>query len=100
MWEAIPVSLTNILFQKSGVLGVWDDTTNIAKPYSLSEFSRNSGRTVTIYELIGDRRVVIESHPESRSLRVVTADEGLRWMYAYWFGWYAFFAHAKVYTQP
>lgn len=98
--EAIPAPPTDILFRKWRVLGVWDDEAHLAKAYCISEFPNDAQDTVTIEESIGDQRITIAYNPEAESLRVVNADDGLRWMYAYWFGWYAFFPHTQVYTQP
>ncbi|HIK91649.1 MAG TPA: DUF3179 domain-containing protein [Planctomycetes bacterium] len=100
MWNAIPAPPTDILFQKLRVLGVWDPEEHRAKAYCLSEFPDEADGTVVIHDVIGDRKVAIAYDPETQSLRVVRTDEGLRWMYAYWFGWYAFFLHTTVYTQP
>jgi len=79
---------------KSRVLGVW--TEDSARAYPLSAFGRTE-RTLT-QELDG-RRFTLHFDPEARSLRVVKADEGIDWMYSFWFAWYAFRPETEVFGR-
>lgn len=38
--------------------------------------------------------------PESKALRVVTADSGLNWMYSFWFARAAFHPQTDIHTLP
>lgn len=90
MFPARPTS--GRLATKARVLGVWTD--DAARAYPESAFSGQRNRAE---EEIGGKKVVIEFNPESRSLRVVEADEGVRWMYSLWFAWHAFRPETTVF---
>ena len=94
-----PVAPLDILGDKSRVLGVWNPAEHRAIAFSLQELAQAGGQATTVEKTIGTRKVTIAYNPEAESLRVVRADEGLQWMYAYWFGWYAFFPHTEVYVH-
>lgn len=70
---------------KARVLGVW--TEGAARAYPESAFA---GEPAQIEDRLEGKRVVVEYRPDARSLRIVEADDGVHWMYAFWFGWYAF----------
>ncbi len=53
----------------------------------------------TIQDSVGGRNVTIQFNPAANTLRVVEADEGVSWMYSFWFAWYAFRPHTDV-LQP
>ncbi|TWU08918.1 hypothetical protein CA54_41570 [Symmachiella macrocystis] len=76
---------------KARVLGVW--TANTSRAYPESIFSKERTR---IEEQIDGKKIVINFDPQSRSLRVVQADEGVQWLYSLWFAWYAFHPETSV----
>lgn len=82
--------------EKSRVLGVWAED-GTAKAYPLAEF-RLTREPLDIRDEIAGRKLTLHFDPESNSLRVVSADRGLQWMYALWFAWYAFHSHTLVYS--
>ncbi len=97
--ESEPIAPTDILYQKSRVLGVWNPAEQKAIAFPLLVFAEEGGPATTVEKTIGTRKVTIAYNPEAKSLRVVKADEGLQWMYSYWFGWYAFFPHTEIYVH-
>ena len=82
MFPASPRS--DKLATKARVLGVWSG--EHARAYSATMFS--DGQTL-IEDTLDGKRIVIELNSESQSLRVVESDDGLQWMYSFWFAWYA-----------
>lgn len=90
MFPAKPES--NRLPTKERVVGVW--TAEAARCYPESAFSRDRPR---IEDTIGDERVVIAFNPDTRSLRVEAADQGVQWMYSLWFAWHAFRPGATIF---
>ena len=92
MFPVKPVSRR--LPTKQRVLGIW--TTNAARAYPVSAFG-NKPQTIT-QELDG-RSFSVQFDPASRSLRVSGADDGVQWMYSFWFAWYAFRPQTEVYKQ-
>lgn len=79
---------------KSPVLGVWSD--GKARAYPLSAFGKAS--TSLEQELDGRQFKLLYDH-DNRSLRVAESDEGLQWMYSFWFAWYAFRPHTEVFSR-
>ena len=75
----------NRLPNKERVLGVW--TSDAARCYPESSFGPNRTR---VEDTAGDKKIVIAFNPETKSLRVESADDGVQWMYSLWFAWYAF----------
>ncbi len=84
--------LSRVLPAKQRVLGLW--TNNAARAYPLSAFGKKSQR---LEEQIDGREVVLEFDAESQSVRVVQADEGVQWIYSFWFAWYAFRPETEVF---
>ena len=70
---------------KVRVLGIWSDTA--ARAYRIGDFV---DRKEAFEDEIAGKRIELRPNPSGTSLRVVRADEGLHWVYAYWFAWYAF----------
>lgn len=83
---------------KQRVLGIWDDAGD-ARAYSLATFTDHDEPFEFQDDLAG-KKLTLAYTPEARSLRVVSADEGLHWMYALWFAWYAFRSHTDIYAPP
>ena len=80
------------LTNKEPVLGVW--TAGAAKAYTLSAFE---DRSETVRDELDGQQVTVKYDPGAKSLRVVEADDGVQWMYALWFAWYAFHPQTEVY---
>ncbi|MBI2480856.1 MAG: DUF3179 domain-containing protein [Planctomycetia bacterium] len=72
------------LSAKARVLGVWTGTKARAYPESAFGLDRT-----WIEDTLDGKTIVLEFNPESNSLRVANADEGVQWMYSLWFAWYA-----------
>ncbi len=90
MFPAKPAS--DRLPAKAKVLGVWTD--GAARAYPVSAFNK---RRTRIEDTVGGKKVVIEFNPLAESMRVAEADEGARWMYSFWFAWYAFYPQTDVF---
>jgi len=86
--------MNNRLPAKSLILGVWSD--GKARAYPLSAFGNAS--TSLEQELDGRQFNLLYDH-DNRSLRVAESDEGLQWMYSFWFAWYAFRPHTEVFSR-
>lgn len=82
MFPAKPAS--DRLPAKARVLGVWSG--KAARAYPESAFGRDRTR---IEDTLDGKTIVVEFNPESKSLRIVKADDGVHWMYSLWFAWYA-----------
>lgn len=84
--------MSNRLPAKAPVLGVWAG--GKARAYPLSAFDPR-GETLD-QELAGKRfRLIYDG--QHKAVRVASADEGIQWMYSFWFAWYAFRPHTDVY---
>jgi hypothetical protein len=93
MFPAQPTS--DRLPAKARVLGVW--TSGAARAYPESAFNRQKSR---VEDEVGGKKVVIAFNPDAESLRVLSAEEGVQWMYALWFAWYAFHPETTVFEWP
>ncbi len=80
--------------KKQRVLGVLVD--GRSRAYPRSAFGE---QTTRIEDELGGKRIVIDFSPDSESLRVVEADEGVTWMYSFWFAWYAMYPETSVYQH-
>jgi hypothetical protein len=80
---------------KMPVLGLWSETKSLAVP---ANAFGDADQTFDV-ELNG-KRASLSYSAQHHSIRVVKADEGVQWMYAYWFAWYAFHPDTTVYTKP
>jgi len=76
---------------KTPVLGVW--TGNETRAYPISLF--NTQRT-RIEDQIDGKKLVLEFDPDANSVRVVEAEDGLSWLYSFWFAWYALHPDTEV----
>ncbi|QDU78694.1 hypothetical protein Pla110_03980 [Polystyrenella longa] len=79
---------------KERVLGVWTEKTNRAYPVSL--FSADK---TTIEDEIGGLKIKLAYNPNTESIRVVEADEGLEWMYSFWFAWAAIRRDTEIHNE-
>ncbi len=80
---------------KELVLGI--KTKNATRAYPLSRFQHLTSAT-EFQDVIDGLNVTFVYQPQSRSLRVTKFDEGVEWMYAYWFAWFAFYPETDIYT--
>lgn len=87
-------SVSNALPAKTPVLGVW--TADAARAYTVAPFINGPNK---IEESVGGRSVTIEYSPTANTLRVIEADEGVNWMYSFWFAWYAFRPRTDVFQH-
>ncbi|MEX0611151.1 MAG: DUF3179 domain-containing protein [Pirellulales bacterium] len=78
---------------KERVLGVW--TASAARAYPLSALAKL--REPLAQEIDG-RKFTLVYNQKAQSVRVTDADEGLHWMYSFWFGWYAFHRDTQLFT--
>jgi len=81
--------------RKTLVLGI--QSGDQSRAYAYSEFSKVWKET-TIQQSLNGHQFELEWNPEAQSLRVVSADEGITWNYAFWFAWYAFHPETEVYA--
>ncbi|MEX2139445.1 MAG: DUF3179 domain-containing protein [Pirellulales bacterium] len=77
---------------KEAVLGVF--VGDQARAYPLRELARLKG---PLEESLGGSRFTIEYNAEAKSARVTKADDKVRWMYSFWFAWYAFRPQAELF---
>lgn len=90
-----PVPITsNRLPLKSRVLGVW--TKNASRAYPIGALGR---KAIELTDVLDGKRVTLAYNPVAKSLRVVTADDGVSWMYSFWFAWYAFRPDTDVFSR-
>ena len=92
MFPARPMN--NRLPAKSLILGVWSE--GKAKAYPLRAFS---ARTKSLKQELNGKQFKLIYDQQHKSLRVAQADEGLQWMYSFWFAWYAFRPHTEVFSS-
>ena len=85
--------MNNRLPAKSMVLGVWSD--GKARAYPLAAFRTE---VEGLEQNLDVKRFTLAYDAGHKTLRVVDADEGLHWMYSFWFAWYAFHPQTDVYT--
>ncbi len=91
MFPARPMS--DRLPAKAMVLGVWSE--GKARAYPLSAFN---ARSKSLKQELNGKHFKLVYDDQHKSLRVTEADEGLQWMYSFWFAWYAFRPHTDLYT--
>ncbi len=88
-----PVTPVNKRFpNKERVLGVWVGDQYRAYPESL--FPADPPQ---ITDTIGDKNITVVLDRKSHSFRVTHADEGVSWLYSFWFAWYALHPETSVY---
>jgi hypothetical protein len=78
---------------KERVLGVWTGDCFRAYPESRMPKDRRQ-----IRDTLEGKTLTLEWDPQSRTLRVVTADEGVEWLYSFWFAWYAMHPETSLYA--
>lgn len=86
--------LNPALKPKTPILGVWSEKTYRA--YQVKPFGENKNR---LEDTIEGKKIVLEYIAESNSLRVVEADEGLDWLYSFWFAWAAMNPQTELYES-
>jgi hypothetical protein len=89
-----PVSRQNGRLEKKHlVLGVWTD--NASRAYPLSAFD---GEDRQLTDEIDGRHITLRYDAKAKSLTIDSADEGVKWMYSFWFAWYAFRPETDIYS--
>lgn len=81
---------------KTRVLAVW--TEGKSRAYPLAQFRRYR-RNADLDDELDGLRFGLSYNNEANSLRVTHADEGLSWMYAFWFAWSAFHPETEVFRS-
>ena len=79
---------------KARVLGVSTDTEHRAYPVAVF---KTVGQDRQIDQELGGHHFRLSYNADSKSLRIVRAGDGLKWMYSYWFAWYAFHPDTDVF---
>lgn len=77
---------------KERVLGVWAGTQ--FRAYPESAFPADQSR---ITDTIGDKKITVNFDRTRRTFRVEQADEGVLWLYSFWFAWYSLHPETSVY---
>jgi hypothetical protein len=87
----------NRLPKKTRVIGIWSDKSHLAVPETLFT---GKGEDTEFESTLDGLKFTVRYSSESKSLRVVTADSGLNWMYSLWFAWAAFHPQTDIQTLP
>ncbi|MCA9010575.1 MAG: DUF3179 domain-containing protein [Planctomycetaceae bacterium] len=87
----------NRLPRKTRVLGIWSDKSQMAVPETLFT---GKGEDTEFESTLDGLKFTVRYSSESKSLRVVTADSGLNWMYSLWFAWAALHPQTDIQTLP
>ncbi len=85
--------LSNRLPIKSRVLGVWSD--GKARAYPLAAFR---AEVEGLEQELDGKRFRLAYDAKHKTLRVLDAQQGVQWMYSFWFAWHAFRPGTDVYT--
>ena len=80
---------------KERVLGVWVGDAYRAYPESRFPLGQDE-----ISDKIGDKQLTIVIDRNTKTMRVTSADEGVSWLYSFWFAWYALHPDTTVYGDP
>ena len=86
------------LAAKAAVLGVWVGDASRAYPVSAL-----GGEIREIRDTLAGHQLTLAFEPNPARIRVVSADEGVQWMYSLWFAWYAFRPETEIFqlgTSP
>ncbi|QDT97222.1 DUF3179 domain-containing protein [Gimesia aquarii] len=84
------------LSNKTPLLGIW--VGDQKRAYPVTAFAHLTKVTEIEQELAG-KKFTLVYNPNGKTLRVVNADQDLRWMYSFWFAWYAFYPEAELYAS-
>ncbi|QDV20581.1 hypothetical protein Pan153_52570 [Gimesia panareensis] len=77
---------------KTPVLGVWNGTKAIAFPLNRFSIENPLSR-----ETINGKKFEVRFNPQSKGLQVLNAEDGVEWMYTFWFAWAAFHPQTEIY---
>ncbi len=83
------------LAAKTPVLGVLSE--NAQRAYSLARFAKGQGGRFE--DQLDGHKLTLVYDPEHQTLRIERADQGLEWMYSYWFAWAAFYPETDIYSN-
>ncbi len=90
-------NVDNRLPYKVPLLGVW--VGDKRRAYPVTAFQHLTEPLEIEQELDG-KKFTLVYHPQAKSLRVAKSDQGVRWMYSFWFAWYAFYPDTELYSPP
>lgn len=91
MFPARPMS--DRLAPKTLVLGVW--TEGKARAYPIASFG---ARDQTLEQELDGKSFTLVYDARHRALRIDSADDGVEWMYSFWFAWYAFRPETELFA--
>ena len=80
---------------KTPVLGVTVAKSHRAFPVTAFAASPDPQR---VQQELAGRRFAVVYAPQHETLRIADADEGVEWMYAFWFAWAAFHPDTEIYA--
>lgn len=83
-----------LLPAKVRVLGMWTDDGG-ARAYPLSALAKLDGPVV---DWLQGKKLSISYNHEAHSARVEQADDGVHWVYSFWFAWFAFHPKTDVFA--
>lgn len=78
---------------KTPVLGVLTGKSSLAIPLTMFR-----GRARVLQQRIDGRPFTVEYHPDSNSVRVTEAADGIQWMSSFWFAWSAMHPETNLVT--
>ena len=82
---------------KTTVLGVRGKKSRRA--YPLAAFAKITGQEQRLDQELDELKFTLIYDKQASSLRIEAADDGLRWMYAFWFAWAAFHPDTEIFKQ-
>ena len=80
---------------KTPILGVWGQET--ARAYPISAFA-DVQNSLKLPQEIDGVSFTLGYEPDWKSLRIVAAEDGLQWVYSYWFAWAAFHEATEIFV--
>ncbi len=80
--------------KKTPVFGVWVGET--MRAYPMSAFGKITEPLELKQELAG-KKFTLMYNPQAKSLRIIKGDDGLQWVYSFWFAWYAFHPQTELF---
>ena len=80
---------------KQRVLGAWSGDQTLAVPASAFSESRPKLDTT-----LDGKRLSVEFEADCQTMRVVAAEDGIQWMYSFWFAWSAMHPETQLYEIP
>jgi len=88
--------LDDRLPKKTPVIGVWGPST--ARAYPLTEFA-DVEEQATLEQEVDGKKFSLVYDPQWKSLRITNADDGLQWLYSYWFAWASLREGSEIFVR-